>query len=69
MKPSSQFVGVQECYASGGYGTKQKKQEGHICECGLFLGKTGCVYKYKTYPYWKYGSDDIKEIMEKEQNG
>jgi len=63
MQKHSSYVGTQECYAGGGYGTKQDKQDGWLCSCGLFLGRTGCVYNGKTYPYWKYGSDDIKKIL------
>ena len=60
---------AEEMYAIAKKAKTDKKQEGHICECGLFLGKTGCVYKYKTYPYWKYDSDDIKKIIEKVRHG
>ena len=63
MTKTSGEVEVRECYPGGYYGTSTKEQHGYKCQCGLFLGVTGAVFNDKTYPYWKYDSDDVKQVM------
>jgi hypothetical protein len=63
MAESKVDVEVQECCAGGNYGTSIKEQNGVSCECGLSMAPGHCVWRGKTYPKWKYGSDDIIKIM------
>lgn len=66
LKKDSRYVSVEECYGGGQYGTSMEKEEGEVCRsCGVFLGETVVAYKNKTYPYWKYGVDDLKNIFNK----
>ena len=62
MKKGDIDITVERCYGSDCYDKSLETQEGWICSCGIQFGKTGVVYKNKTYPYWKYGSDHIKRI-------
>ena len=59
MTESEQFIEIE----IGDMASECDKQEGYICECGLFLGKSAAVFNGKTYPYWKYSSDDLNKIM------
>ena len=63
MIKHKQNVEISVSYPSGNYGTEYEEQKGFLCNCGLFLGETVAVFKNKSYPYWKYDSDQIKNIM------
>ena len=39
-------------------------KKGHKCECGIWISDAFAVFNNKTYPKWKYSSDDLKKIMD-----
>ncbi len=59
MTETEQSVETEIGDMASGY----KTEDGFLCECGLFLCTWGAVWKDKTYPYWKYDSDNLKKIM------